>query len=261
MNENWFEVFKAGRHTDSNGNTRDWTPEDLEKIASSYNPQEHEAPIVIGHPETDSPAYGWIEALKVEGEKLLAKPRQLVEELKDWVRKGLYKKVSIALYPDLTLRHIGFLGAEIPAIKGLGAVRFREGEITVCFSDIEKGGIEMNSKMADPGKEIQRRIKEVLRDPTSHVNKYGVRFSENATYSQAFTYVCEEDPELAKAYAESLRPTKMTPEEEKSLAAGKRIVDLVNEKMRNDKGLSYSEALTKVQIEYRDLVLEYIGKK
>lgn len=258
----WIEVFKIGSHTDSGGFTRDWTLKDLEKIASSYNPQEHEAPIVIGHPEMDSPAYGWIEALKVEGEKLLAKPGQLVEQFKDWVRKGLYKKVSIALYPDLTLRHIGFLGAVPPAVKGLENVRFLEkGEVTICFSDIDlKGGIEMNSNIKDPGKELQRRIKEVLRDPRSHIDRYGRRLSENITYSEALSYCQQEDPELALQFAESLRP-KVSPEEEKSLAAGRRIVTLVNEKMTKDKGLSYSEALTRVQIEYRNLVLEYIGKK
>jgi len=258
---NWIEIFRIGGHTDSAGFTRDWTLKDLEKIASSYNPQEHEAPIVIGHPETDSPAYGWIEALKVEGEKLLAKPGQLVEQFKDWVKKGLYKKVSIALYPDLTLRHVGFLGAVPPAVKGLENVRFQErGKVTICFSDFEwKGGVEM-SNVKDFGKELERRIKEVLRDPRSHIDRYGRRFSENITYSEALTYVQQEDPELALQFAENLRP-KVSPEEEKNLAAGRKIVTLVNEKMKADKSLSYSEALTNVQKENRELILEYIGKK
>jgi len=120
----WFEIFKVGKHTDSAGHTREWDLKDLEEIASSYDPVKHEAPIVIGHPEMDSPAYGWIEALKTEGDKLLAKPKQVVDQLKDWVRKGLYKKVSIAIYPDLTLRHVGFLGGTPPAIKGLKQATF-----------------------------------------------------------------------------------------------------------------------------------------
>lgn len=139
----WFEIFKVGKHTDSSGKTREWTLKDLQEIASSYKPQEHEAPIVIGHPEMDSPAYGWIEALKTEGDKLLAKPKQVVDQLKDWVRKGLYKKVSIAIYPDLTLRHVGFLGGTPPAIKGLKEAVFGdkkpawviEGELDMKFED------------------------------------------------------------------------------------------------------------------------------
>jgi len=256
----WFEIFKVGTHTNSAGDTQKWTLEDLEKIASSYDPKNHEAPIVIGHPDHDSPAYGWIEALKVEGERLLAKPKQLVEDFKEWVRDGRYKKVSIALYPDFTLRHVGFLGAISPAVKGLSGFEEREG-ITVYFSNFEKGGMmEMsNPNVRDPGKEIEKRIKEVLKNPSSFVDRYGRRFSEKITYSEALNFVQIEDPELAQQFAESLRP-KLTEKEKKSLAAGEKIVSLVNGKMKADKGLSYSEALTAVQKENRELILEYIGK-
>jgi hypothetical protein len=126
MSKGWFEVFRIGRHTDSAGNTRDWTEEDLARIATSYDPAQHEAPIVLGHPATDAPAYGWVEALQVEGGKLLARPKQLAEEFRQWVREGRYKKVSIALYPDLSLRHIGFLGAMPPAVKGLAQAAFAD---------------------------------------------------------------------------------------------------------------------------------------
>jgi hypothetical protein len=122
--DEWFEIFKTGTHTDSAGNTADWSEKDLDEIVSLYNPAVHEAPIVIGHPEHDSPAYGWIEKLKREGDKLLAKPKQLIEDFKGWVAKGLYKKVSIALYPDLGLRHVGFLGGAPPAVKGLKQAAF-----------------------------------------------------------------------------------------------------------------------------------------
>ena len=254
----WFEIFKVGTHTNSAGDTREWTLEDLEKIASSYDPKNHEAPIVIGHPEHDSPAYGWIEALKVEGDRLLAKPKQLIEDFKEWVRAGRYKKVSMALYPDFTLRHVGFLGAIPPAVKGLAGFEEREG-ITIYFSDFEEGGIKMSSKVNDPGAELEKRIREVLRDPRSHVNKYGIRFSEGVTYAQALTYVQEEDPELARKFVESLRPTKLTEKEKKALVAGEKIVSLVNEKMKADRSLSYAEALTAVQREFRPLILEFIG--
>lgn len=122
----WIEIFRAGRHTDSAGQTRDWTAADLATIARQYDPAHHEAPIVLGHPAHDAPAYGWIEALKVEGDRLLAKPRQLAAEFVQWVRDGKYKKVSIALYPDLTLRHLGFLGAMPPAVKGLAPAAFAD---------------------------------------------------------------------------------------------------------------------------------------
>ena len=123
-----FEIFKTGRHTDSNGNTREWTEDDLSKIANSYNPQVHEAPVVIGHPKDNAPAYGWVEALKKEGGVLYAQVKDLVPEFIDAVKKGLYKKRSISLYPDISLRHIGFLGAVPPAVKGLGDVAFGDSD-------------------------------------------------------------------------------------------------------------------------------------
>jgi len=125
MQEEWFEVFRTGEHTDGSGRKKTWTEQDLDKIVTKYNEQsEHEAPIVIGHPTDNAPAYGWVESLKRVGDTLFAKPKQLVKEFVECVKKGLYKKRSISLYEDGTLRHIGFLGAVPPAIKGLKDLKF-----------------------------------------------------------------------------------------------------------------------------------------
>lgn len=124
----WIEIFKTGKHTDAAGNRREWTEDDLEKIASSYDPKAHEAPVVIGHPRDNAPAFGWVEGVKREGGTLLAKLKDLVPEFVEMVKKGLFKKRSIALYPDLTLRHVGFLGANPPAVKGLADIKFGEKE-------------------------------------------------------------------------------------------------------------------------------------
>ncbi|MCX8009877.1 MAG: GPO family capsid scaffolding protein, partial [Ignavibacteria bacterium] len=122
----WFAIFRTGKHTDSAGNEREWNESDLDKIVEGYNPTKHEAPIVIGHPKTNSPAYGWIEKLKRVGDTLYASAKQLVPEFVEMVKKGLFKKRSISLYPDGTLRHVGFLGATPPAVKGLPDVEFED---------------------------------------------------------------------------------------------------------------------------------------
>ncbi|MBW2673861.1 MAG: hypothetical protein JRD89_10680 [Deltaproteobacteria bacterium] len=134
--DDWIPIFKTGRHTDSARNIREWTEGDLDRIVDKYDPANHEAPIVIGHPEESAPAYGWAEKLKREGGILYAKARDVVPEFADMVKKGLYKKRSISLYPDLTLRHIGFLGATPPAVKGLSNMAFSGGDaVTIEFSD------------------------------------------------------------------------------------------------------------------------------
>jgi hypothetical protein len=133
----WFPVFRTGKHTDSNGNEKEWTRDDLNKIVSSYDPSHHEAPVVIGHPKDNAPAWGWVEALKREGDILLAKPARLVSDFVDMLKKGMFKKRSISLYPDGSLRHIGFLGAMPPAVKGLEDIQFNEGgETTIEFEEM-----------------------------------------------------------------------------------------------------------------------------
>jgi len=262
----WIQVFKTGKHIDASGQEKEWRKEDLDRIVYSYNPQGHEAPVVIGHPEENAPAYGWVEALKREGEVLYAKLKNLVPEFVDMVKRGLFKKRSISLYPDLTLRHIGFLGAMPPAIKGLEDVKFQEREgTTISFSDFqdniifEEGGTEMsNSTKNDPGRELERRINEVLRNPPGFDKRWN-KFSEKPTYRQAFNYVMEEDPELAQRYAESIHPKARGRFQNFNEAAGKKITELVEAKMRSDKALCYSEALVKVQLENPQLIREYLN--
>ena len=125
----WIEVFKTGTHTDSAGNEKAYSLEDLNKMADMYNNQtDHIAPVVLGHPKTDDPAYGWGKKFKVVGEKLLAYVDQLSSDLIAAVKKGAYKKVSLAIYPNGLIRHIGFLGAVPPAVKGLAPLNFASDE-------------------------------------------------------------------------------------------------------------------------------------
>ncbi len=133
----WFEIFKAGQHTDSSGVERTYTENDLDSIVSKYNPENHEAPLVIGHPKSNLPAYGWVDKIKRVGDRILAFPKQVVPEFEEMVEKGLFKKRSVSFYPDGSLRHIGFLGAMPPAIKGLKDVEFNadENEILIEFSE------------------------------------------------------------------------------------------------------------------------------
>ena len=122
----WIEVFETGTWTSKEGITKTWTDSDLEEIASSYDPKTFISPLVIGHPEDNSPAYGWVAALKKVGSKLYAHATDIVDEFKDAVKKGMFRKVSMAIFPDMTLKHIGFLGGKAPALKGLKPVFFGE---------------------------------------------------------------------------------------------------------------------------------------
>lgn len=139
-------IFKAGTHTDMHGTKLPFTQSDLAACVKAYDPSVHEAPLVIGHPKTEDPAWGWVKSLSLNGGDLLAEPDQLDPQFAELVGNGRFKKVSASFYlPDspnnpkpgtLYLRHVGFLGAQPPSIKGLKQVSFGEKEEGVVeFAD------------------------------------------------------------------------------------------------------------------------------
>jgi len=129
-------VFRTGQHTDMKGQVQDWTERDLDQIINNYDPEKHEAPAVIGHPKNNSPAFGWVKKLSRVGDTLYAEFAQLNPDFIDMLKAGSFKKRSISLYPDMTLKHVGFLGAAPPAVKGLPDYQFsdNENDIIIEFS-------------------------------------------------------------------------------------------------------------------------------
>ena len=131
-------IFKAGTQTSAQGVTREFTKNDLSELASSYDPNVHEAPIRIGHEDNDKvPAWGWVKGVKVKGDELFAEIdfSPLAEE---YIQNGLYKKVSASFYsPESkinpepgkwSLRHVALLGAQPPAVKGLKGFAYEESD-------------------------------------------------------------------------------------------------------------------------------------
>lgn len=123
--DNWIPIFRGGKQKDSNGIEHDGDAL-IDTAIAKFNAARHEPPIVIGHPKEDAPAWGWVEGLKKVGNELLMKCKQVQPEFAAMVERGQYKKRSAAFYPDGSLRHVGFLGAMPPAVKGLPDVAFAE---------------------------------------------------------------------------------------------------------------------------------------
>lgn len=140
------EIFKAGTHTAMDGRALSFTEADLAASAAAYDPAVHEAPIVIGHPKNDDPAYGWVSSLSADKGLLAAEAHQVEPAFAELVRAGRYKHKSAAFYPPdhpqnpkpgvWYLKHVGFLGAQPPAVKGLKPAAFADGEAGIVeFSD------------------------------------------------------------------------------------------------------------------------------
>lgn len=131
------EIFKTGTHTPMAGGSLSFSPADLQRIAATYDPGAHDAPVVIGHPSSNGPAYGWVKGLRFDGTALKAELDKVDPAFAELVKEGRYRKVSASFYGPTSphnpkpgawyLRHVGFLGAMPPAIKGLKEVAFSEG--------------------------------------------------------------------------------------------------------------------------------------
>lgn len=121
-------IFKTGTHKSREGHIRTFTTNDLDSFVSIYNGQapdsRHDATAVIGHPKTDGPAYGWFNSIKRDGELLYGELRDEHPEFVQWVKDGRYRKVSAKFDADGLLKHVGWLGAQPPAIKGLPEFNF-----------------------------------------------------------------------------------------------------------------------------------------
>jgi len=134
----FYEVFKAGVYPQGK-----FTSKEIEQIAKNYDPTFCEAPITIDHQQS-GPAYGWVDTVKADGEKLKVSFKEVPETFETDVKAGKYKKVSVELYRNLEgkgayLKAVSFLGAAIPQVKGLEPIKFMESEADIYeFEEIKQ---------------------------------------------------------------------------------------------------------------------------
>jgi hypothetical protein len=140
------EIFKPGTFVASDGREYTFTESDLRACAAAYDAAKHEAPLCVGHPKDDAPAYGWVERAAFADGALQIDTHQVDAAFAELVATGRFKKRSAAFYPPDSaqnpvsgawyLRHVGFLGAQPPAVKGLRDAAFADkGEGLVEFTD------------------------------------------------------------------------------------------------------------------------------
>jgi len=137
-------IFRAGTHTSVDGRKLTFTPEVIAELAETYDPSVSEAPLVVGHPKIDAPAYGWAKSLRADGAVLYAEPHQVEPQFAEMVNAGRFKKISAAVYFPTSagnpkpgkhyIKHIGFLGAAAPSVKGLPSASFAADDEAVEFA-------------------------------------------------------------------------------------------------------------------------------
>lgn len=129
-------LLRPGTFSSNDGTSFTFSAANLAAIAKNYDPARGEAPLTLGHPKTDHPAFGWVERLEFDAGtgNLYAVPKQVAPEFADAVSRGAFKKISVALFGpnqpanpkpgDYYIRHVGFLGGHVPAVPGLSPVEF-----------------------------------------------------------------------------------------------------------------------------------------
>jgi hypothetical protein len=163
------DIFRPGKFKPMKGAEVEYSESDVQHIANNYDPENAPAPVVIGHPKTDAPAYGWVESLSIVNGKLQANVKDASVSFAELVKNGSYKKVSASFFkPDASnnpvpgtwyLKHVGFLGATAPAVSGLTPVSFSEGDEVLEFEFSEENSTSefaaMESELLELRKEKQ----------------------------------------------------------------------------------------------------------
>ncbi len=147
LTDGWVEIFRAGTY----GNKGSFSAEDIDRVVRSYDPSFHEAPVCVGHPADDTPAFGWTAELKRDGDSLLAKFKDVDPAFAEAVRDRRYPKRSAAFYKGADgkisgLRHVAFLGGQPPEVKGLKEINFGDNGRTFTEVDFEEEAVATGDK-------------------------------------------------------------------------------------------------------------------
>lgn len=170
------QIFKPGKHVAMSGDALSFSETDLAATAAAYDPAKHEAPLVCGHPRHDAPAYGWVGGLSFAEGALEADTNQVDVAFAEMVAGGAFKKISASFYsPDSPsnpvpgvyyLRHVGFLGAQPPAVKGLRNPEFGDAEQGIVefadYDDVDNASLWRNLREWIIGKFGQDEANKVL---------------------------------------------------------------------------------------------------
>ena len=115
------EIFEAGEWTDGNGKKFKWTIDTLKEIATNSR-KDGGIPVRLGHDvKSGDPAFGWVENLRVVGQKLIGDLMRVPAEIYKYLNTR-YRKRSAGFANrnnKWELDHLALLGAEQAALDGL----------------------------------------------------------------------------------------------------------------------------------------------
>lgn len=222
-------IFRPGRHTAMSGAAISFSESDLQATCRAYDPAKWRAPLVVGHPRVDAPAYGWVDGVEFSDIGIEATPADVEPEFAELVNAKRFANISASFWaPDSPsnpvpgvyyLRHVGFLGAQPPALKGLR---------TPEFAADDEGIVEFSAWDDATSASLWRRMREWVlgkfgADEADHVvPSYLVEGLERAAQREIDEELSEESPTaspMATAFSDPPEPPPVTPEQQAALEA------------------------------------------
>ncbi|MBL1321521.1 MAG: hypothetical protein COA63_010750 [Methylophaga sp.] len=199
--DDWFTAFQGGSQVDSKGNKKAWTEADLDQIVTNTQKRIDKniysgAPMVIGHPKADAPAYGWIGDIKRVGKTVAVKGSNLQDAFATGVKEGLWPNRSVSIGKDSSgyyLRHLGFLGAVPPAIEGMDSI--------YSASDDEHFDYSVDARTPGMLSRMMRRLREFL------IDKYDVETADQVLPDYQINELSDIATQLREDNPDQLTPT------------------------------------------------------
>jgi len=200
------EVFRPGTFRPLSGEPITYSAADLRAIADAYDPETAPAPIVVGHPQTDAPAFGWVQSFEYADDRLIANLHEIDPAFSQAVKAGRFKKVSMAFFsPDQGHnpvpgtwypKHVGFLGAAAPAVSGLKNAAFSADRPAAAVFEFGERGFEETASMF-------RRIREFF------IEKFGAEDADRVLPSYQIEWLS--DTELPSGAGRGLAYSEAPP--------------------------------------------------
>jgi hypothetical protein len=263
--EGWWDIARVGKWNGCQGGKPveiEISRADIENIVETYDPGVQEAPVTVEHLK-EGPAHGWVESLRVAGNRLQAKFKDISESLRNWLRTGAYRSRSIEMYKPFAatgrayLGAVSFLGAAAPAVKGLSP------EPELLF---EKSGLETPRETV----RLDSQTMELSEAPNSGVEKMDDKtfadrvvsslrefFSGDTKESYASKGMQAEAGERIKILECRLDEAGKSLAEEKTLRL--RAEERLKEKLRETELAEFTEALSGAEAEHRLTPAEAAG--
>lgn len=206
------EIFKSGTRIADDGNAYTITDADLAASVAAYDPAVHEAPHTVGHPKHNAPAYGWIKRLAVQdGVLQIAEHHQVEPQFAELVASGRVKKRSTSFYhpkdpsnpkPGIWYpRHVAWLGAQPPAVKGLKDIQFSE--------DDAKGAVSFSEPVAQPSTkepdDMSKELQEQLAKAQAELAAANQAKADAEAAASKSAQIAKEASEKAASFAEAAR--------------------------------------------------------